>query len=340
MLPRPIAFPVRTVRLSLGQRAADPVWLWSLGLEAVAPDDQAAASEPVIAVMYGRGRLAGPVMTGSAIEVRETLAQLALVGESCECETDRKWLDERVIPYRWAVNDRELAAQRLGFDPESPLVRAEMVRIVSQGVGAGRSKKSMTGSDAEAGSEVEGGSGDAIERLLLGYNESSVAAYREDGLSAMTAESDIVPSNDSTGTIGERDEVSADPTKSEMPLSQVRAQVIQGDGWGFDDEEPVKGLDADDEPGDDRGKQGEADGAVIAAEGAPVDHEAEENDSALERRGGAVGTDGGVVDGAESVDEMASEQSHPIRAALLSSFLVLATVSLGGAWLAWGMRST
>lgn len=344
MLPRPIAFPVRTVRLSLGQRVADPVLLWSLGLHVVSPDDLSAASEAVVAVIYGRGRLAGPVMTGAAIEVRETLAQLALVGESCECETDRKWLDERVVPYRWAANDRELAAQRLGFDPESPLVRAEMIRIVSQGVGAGRSKKPLNGADGEAGAGGAGGGGDAIERLLLGYSESSVAAYREAGQSSNDSPSDIPSSDDSVGTNSATNGTSADATESEMPLSQVRAQIIQGDGWDFDDQESVEGGDADADLAGGLGEDHDA-AAFLAASETSSAHGAGESLSTPDGRKVSGRTDGGRTDGGTaerplSVNVMAGEQSRPIRIALMSSFLVLATVSLGGAWLAWGMRST
>ena len=339
MLPRPIAFPVRTVRLSFGQRAADPVLLWSLGLDVASPDDEAAVFEPVTVVMYGRGRLAGPVMTGAAIEVRETLAQLALVGESCECETDRKWLDERVIPYRWQTNDRELAAQRLGFDPESPLVRAEMIRIVSQGISAGRGKKSLNAADGQAGAGDDAGGGDAIERLLLGYSESSVDAYRQAGQSSNDSPSAIPSSDDSTGPSTATNGASTDATESEMPLSPVRAQIIQGDGWDFDDQESVEGGDAGVEVGDELDEDHDA-AAFLAASETSSDHMAEGSLSTPDGRKVSGGTDGHAAESPLSVDVMASDQSRPIRIALLSSFLVLATVSLGGAWLAWGMRST
>jgi hypothetical protein len=72
-------------------------------------------------------------MVGEAIEIRETLVQLSLVGESCECETARGWLDERVLPHRWLSGERERASQRLGFDPERPSVGAEMIRIYPKG---------------------------------------------------------------------------------------------------------------------------------------------------------------------------------------------------------------
>jgi hypothetical protein len=340
MLPRPIAFPVRTVRLSLGQRMADPVLMWSLGTDVVATDvvsqdDEATISETVVAVIYGRGRLAGPVMTGDAIAVRETLAQLALVGESCECETDRKWLDERVIPYRWAADDRELAARRLGFDPDSPLVRAEMIRIVSQGVGAGRNKKPVSGAD-----------GDAIERLLLGYTESSIAAYSDGGQPHDDPSFGLSPSDDSAGTKGLQGDVpqdatsgaSADAIDPEMPLSQVRAQIIQGDGWDFDDQESEV-VGAAIERGDDAVDS--HDGATFpAASQASSNHEAEKSLRTYDEREAASGNDRAAAEIRDLVDVMDSDQSRPIRIALLSSFLVLATVSLGGAWIAWGKRST
>jgi hypothetical protein len=214
MLPRPIAVPVRTLRVELDQRLADPVLIWGLGLE-----PQAEPTKAILAVVYGRGRLAGPVMVGDAIELRETLVQLSLVGESCECETDRGWLDERVLPHRSVRGERERASQALGFDPESPLVRAEMIRIVSQGP----KSPSRPLTAAPTGSDnATVATANAIERWLLGYSEADLRAYAD-------ADSD-------SGLLGPPPTDLSVPNIVAKPLSKVRSQVIQGEGWEFDED--------------------------------------------------------------------------------------------------------
>ncbi len=219
MLPRPIAFPVRVRHIEFAQRSAEPILLWAVQDAAVDNHDAArhsasvkadaeATAPPILMVLYGRGRLAGPAMSGNAIELRETLAQLALVGESCECETDRAWMDERVIPFRWSSELRKQASTSLGFDPDSPLVQAEMTRIVSQGFNSARTAR-------------ERGDGrDDIERLLLGYAEALLTPYPTDQTTSNT-------------TL---------PTTS--ALSPVRAQIVAGDGWDFDDTAPTSDATA------------------------------------------------------------------------------------------------
>ncbi len=239
MLPRPIAFPVRVCTVEYGQRPHEKLLLWSAGIETTASETTATRAvaatdvttdpssarengdkEPLLLVLYGRARLAGPVMRGSAITLRETLAQLALVGESCECETDRAWMDERVLPFRWSSDSRQTAANTLGFDPDSPLVQAEMTRIVSQGFNSARTKRE------------QGEGSDAIERLLLGYAEAELKPYTE-------------TTRPSSSDIGQ---VPAENTASGLPattaLSSVRAQIVEGDGWGFDESLPPEATSA------------------------------------------------------------------------------------------------
>lgn len=152
LLPRPILLPVRTVLISEDEREAERVLLWALGI------DDANSREAVLTVVYGRGCLAGPALRGESIRLEETIGQLALVGESCECETDRSWYDERRLPVFWD-NDRERqAAETLGFNPLNSRIRLEIRQILSRG---GRSTASFP-------------HGDQIDRLVDGYFESDV----------------------------------------------------------------------------------------------------------------------------------------------------------------------
>lgn len=196
LLPRPLQYPVRTLTVTADQREHEQVLLWSLGI-----DSENNSSSPIVAVVYGRGRLAGPVMVGDEIEVRETLAQLALVGESCECETDRAWLQERILPIDWPKDSRSVAVDLLGFDPDNPLVHAEVVRIVSRG----------PTSNGERRNEPTGGE-DAIERLLLGYGETTLQP-----LESQAGGEEPSPPDDESG-------------------GQVRATIQTGSGWDFEEE--------------------------------------------------------------------------------------------------------
>jgi len=197
MLPRPLAKPVTVLTIPAENREEESLLLWAMELENL-PNARAA-----VAVVYGRGKLAGTVVTSEQLDERELLAQLALVGESCECETDRRWNDQPAIPTHWTRELRRRAAQGLGFDPESPLVRAEVVRIV------GRGPTSSAG--MSAGRPASGV--DAIERLLLGYRETSLGPSQHDQTS------------DEAGWVEES--------------AGVETTRILGEGWGFDSDDSV-----------------------------------------------------------------------------------------------------
>lgn len=126
-LPRAVEHPVRTVRVPFEARSGEAVLLWSLGLDG-APD------QPAIAVLYGRLKLAGPVLVGEGVTPRTLASQLSLVGESCECEANRDWVNEASLPHQWDDQRRRDASASLGFDPGSPMVLAEAVRIIQRGV--------------------------------------------------------------------------------------------------------------------------------------------------------------------------------------------------------------
>ncbi|GAB5407203.1 MAG: hypothetical protein Aurels2KO_54340 [Aureliella sp.] len=156
MLPRPISMPAQVVVVPEDQRQQNRILLWALGV------DELESAENVMGVLYGRGRLAGPVMLGEAITHERVVAQLALVGESCECETDRDWLDERSLPFYWDEEQDWVASGILGFDPGNVQVQAEVRRVIARG------KR-----------QNQGRSGDTIERIVASYMESQVEGYQQ-----------------------------------------------------------------------------------------------------------------------------------------------------------------
>ena len=228
MLPRPLAKPVRQIRVSPDRRPAERLLLWGLGLQ------ELPAERSAVAVIYGRGKLAGRLLVGDDGDGRELLAQLALVGESCECETDRRWTEEPVIPGYWPRDFRQRAASSLGFDPDSPLVRAEVARIVGRGPNGGSNRDR----GPDGGRSARDAPRDRIEQLLMGYGESEL------GGEAVVDPAGRAESRGPAGSGGQTDaagrpglaagEITAE---AERDLTGgVRATVITGDGWGFDDE--------------------------------------------------------------------------------------------------------
>lgn len=197
-LPRPVAHPLRVIELTPEQVERERVTLWSLGLDEI---DGAALS-----IIYGRGRRAGPPIH-STFDDAELATQLALVGESCECETDRAWLLEPTIPMQWPDAAALEAPGVLGFDPASPMVHAEVRRILARGdFGIGR------------GTNADGNRPKDLTEIVFGYTEVSLDDPLPDTTPAPLA-----------------------PTAAGPPPPSV--QIRRGDDWGFEETEQT----ADDE---------------------------------------------------------------------------------------------
>ena len=299
MLPRPLAKPVGRVTIAGGQRTAESMLLWALGLDSLPPERSA------IAVVYGRGKLAGRVLTLEEGDERELLSQLALIGESCECETDRRWTEEPVLPGYWPRSFRQRAANGLGFDPDSPLVRAEVARIIGRRPG-----------DDDRGTTRRHAEGrDAIERLLLGYDESAPETDSRSG-----EEGRFARGNDDTPEM----QASA-PTRSQLTKG-VRATVVAGDGWGFG-----SGTD-------DRSSETDAsiEGVVAAAEARPSGPSGSPSESPSESlrviERGEPQTNVGQTNARQTADRPVGARPWPMIGGVLVGFVavsVLVIFSMG-----------
>ncbi|HAV63863.1 MAG TPA: hypothetical protein DCY13_16050 [Verrucomicrobiales bacterium] len=134
-MPKPVDTPPALIRVTREQLARERVTVWGLGF------DPAPTAEPRVALVFGRGRrigspLEGPLITQTVVEER-----LVIIGQDCECELDREWMKGPLLPARWDADRQRQAVQKLGFDPENPLVRAEVSRIILRGPGTGQFKK-------------------------------------------------------------------------------------------------------------------------------------------------------------------------------------------------------
>jgi hypothetical protein len=127
MMPKPIEHPPVLIALGPDSYAAESILLWSIGLE---PDK---INEPCVIVLYGRARRIGPVLKAEQITELRLTNILSVIGADCECGLDRRWMLGTELPVRWDQNTRTQVAKALGFDPESPLVKAEVRQILGRG---------------------------------------------------------------------------------------------------------------------------------------------------------------------------------------------------------------
>lgn len=127
LLPRPITQPVRVIRVAASERTKHATLLWAMHNQELPLD------VPSLVTLYGRGRLAGPALQSDAIEVETLLAQLVLVGQACECGTQRNWVQYPHLPIAWPEDLQAEMAHHVGFDPRSTLVIDEVKRIIQRG---------------------------------------------------------------------------------------------------------------------------------------------------------------------------------------------------------------
>jgi len=128
-LPKPIAKGPEMVVLDQSSLAGEETLLWTLGL---APGD---VNEPCAAIFYGRGRWIGPLFKGAVLTDANLLRVLPAIGADCECGLDHRWLQGTMLPARWDESLQQKVAASLGFDPDSPIVKMEMVSIIRRGMG-------------------------------------------------------------------------------------------------------------------------------------------------------------------------------------------------------------
>ncbi len=131
-LPKPVGGPPEIVVMPVDRSVQESVLLWSLG---ITRDDPAAAH---LAVLFGRGRLTGTPLAVPGGTATELAARLEYVGRDCECELDRSWMQGAMFPHRWDLSLQEESTRKLGFDPDSPLVKYDMRRILARGATNGR----------------------------------------------------------------------------------------------------------------------------------------------------------------------------------------------------------
>jgi hypothetical protein len=177
-LPKPISKPPELVVLDRKSLARERMLLWTLGLKA---QD---VNQPHAAVFYGRGRWLGPVFKGGILSEDNLTQLLSIIGADCECSLDHRWLQGTMLPARWDETLQQKVVQSVGFDPENPMTKAEMVSIV---------RRSMGGADSPP---ATGGAGESsgYPSVLVDYREIQVGGDAKQGEGQKTApSSDVSP---------------------------------------------------------------------------------------------------------------------------------------------------
>jgi len=121
LMPKPAARPPFIITIPIAEQSQEAVLQWSLGLDA---DDN-----PQAVILYGRGRKMGPLLRGDSLTTEALYNLLLYVGADCECEMDRSYLHGNLIPLSWPQAVRDKVSKTLGFDPDNPIVKMDMLHI-------------------------------------------------------------------------------------------------------------------------------------------------------------------------------------------------------------------
>jgi hypothetical protein len=85
---------IKLISLPVSQREQERWTLWGLG------ENVSDADVPKVAVIFGKLRLAGPLLQGHWDET-ELMRRIAALAQPCESSDDRKLLADSALPYRW-----------------------------------------------------------------------------------------------------------------------------------------------------------------------------------------------------------------------------------------------
>ena len=171
-LPKPVDVPPKLVAFTPEIQSQEQVLIWSLGLDPV-PSEL-----PRVALIYGRGRRLGTTLEGPMITQTVLRERLALIGQDCECDLDRAWLRGPLFPGSWDATLQTAAAKTLGFDPENPMIRAEVSRIVERGPQTGQRRQLAKTTQALGYTEesVEGSSDSEPKEMAPATESKTVPA--------------------------------------------------------------------------------------------------------------------------------------------------------------------
>ncbi|MCK4629064.1 MAG: hypothetical protein KAT56_08665 [Sedimentisphaerales bacterium] len=127
-MPKPIFHPPAMMEVDSKSIADEKILLWSLGL-----DIDKDPNTITVAVLYGRAKRIGPLLRGEQVNEYNLTTILSIVGADCECGLDRSWILGMPTPIKWDEQAQNIVAKNLGFDPENPMIKMEVSRIIRIG---------------------------------------------------------------------------------------------------------------------------------------------------------------------------------------------------------------
>jgi len=127
-MPKSIEHPPELVILNRANFQPEQLLLWSLGLDSKEINDTYAA------IIYGKARWIGPLLRGEDINKINLTNILKIIGMDCECGLDMQVLQGTKLPVRWDEKTSTRLVKHLGFDPENPVIKLEMNRILRKGL--------------------------------------------------------------------------------------------------------------------------------------------------------------------------------------------------------------
>lgn len=216
-MPKPVDTPPKLISIKAENLQAEKILLWSLGM------DWNSGADPQAAVVMGKGRRIGPTLPGPLITATRMREILSVIGQDCECELDRSWMQGPMMPAVYDRSFREKAYVELGFDPENPSVKSEISRIISRG------PNSQPGYAANAAATPA----NTVENLFMGYSEQTLATDDSSSLSLEELKRNARALMQSTSSDlyaqAETDSESGQDSKSEPPVSETRISQTESD---------------------------------------------------------------------------------------------------------------
>lgn len=128
LMPKSIEHPPELIVLKRDTFQQEELLLWSLGLDSQKIHDTYAA------IIYGKARWIGPLLKGEEINKTNLINILNLIGLDCECGLDLRVMEGTRLPVRRDGETHSRLVKHLGFDPENPLIKLEMNRILKKGL--------------------------------------------------------------------------------------------------------------------------------------------------------------------------------------------------------------
>ncbi len=102
--------------------------LWSLGLNGQK------IKHGYAAIIYGKTRWFGPLLKDKEITKTNLSNILYIIGQDCECGLDMDVMKGTRLLVKWDEKRHRDLVKNLGYDPENPMVKLEMSRILRKGL--------------------------------------------------------------------------------------------------------------------------------------------------------------------------------------------------------------